>query len=461
MLSQALDYARQHRADYLEALLEWLRIPSISTLPEHAPDVRRAGAWAVARLQAMGLSSAQLMDTGGHPVVYADWQGAPGPTLLIYGHFDVQPVDPLEAWQRPPFEPRLEGETIWARGASDDKGQAFAVLAALEAYLKTAGRLPLNVNVLLEGEEEITSPHLLPYVQAHTRQLSADAILIADQEMLGPQTPLIMYGVRGNLYVEIEIQGPASDLHSGTYGGAVDNPINVLVRILAGLQDGTTRRVLIPGFYDAVQPLAEEERALLAQAPITDEVARQLTGVPATAGEQGFSLAERVAVRPTLEVHGIAGGFTGAGMKTVIPARAHAKVSMRLVPDQEPQAIAALLEAHLKKAMPATVSWGLRVLGTARPAVTDFRAPAVQAAARAYERGIGAPPVYLRGGGSLPIVRELIDHLSPPGGAIPVVMIGFGLPDDGTHAPNEKFALASFHQGIDTVIHYLDILGSA
>jgi len=460
MLNQALDYARQHRPDYLEALLDWLRIPSVSTLPEHAPDVRRAGAWAVARLQAMGMSSAQLMETGGHPVAYAEWLGTPGSTLLVYGHFDVQPVDPLEAWQRPPFEPRLEGETIYARGASDDKGQAFAVLAALEAYLKTAGKLPVNVKVLLEGEEEITSPNLLPYVQAHARQLSADAILIADQEMLGPRTPLIMYGVRGNLYVEIEVQGPASDLHSGTYGGAVDNPINVLVRILAGLQDGTTRRVLIPGFYDAVQPLTEEERALLARAPLNDEVARQLTGVPMTAGEQGFSLVERVAVRPTLEVHGVVGGFTGAGMKTVIPAKAAAKVSMRLVPDQEPQAIAALLEAHLKKAMPATVRGGLRVLGAARPAVTDFRAPAVQAASRAYERVFGTPPVYLCGGGSLPIVRDFIDHLSPPGGAIPVVMIGFGLPDDGTHAPNEKFALASFHQGIDTVIHYLDILSS-
>jgi len=414
----------------------------------------------VDRLHAMGMSRAEMVDTAGHPVVYAEWLGAQAPTLLVYGHFDVQPVDPIGEWARPPFEPRLEGETLFGRGASDDKGQAFAVLAALESFLKSSGRLPVNIKVLLEGEEEITSPHLAPYLRDHIPQLRADAILIADQDMIDPMHPVVMYGVRGNLYVEIEVRGPASDLHSGTYGGAVDNPFNVLVRLLAGLQDGATRRVLIPGFYDAVQPVSAEEKDLLAQAPITEEVGLFLTGAPALGGEEGYSLVERISVRPTLEVHGIAGGFTGAGSKTVIPSKAVAKVSMRLVPDQEPAEIARLLEAHLQRVAPPTVRWALRVMGMARPAQTNVRAPAVQAAALAYERGFGHPPIYLRGGGSLPIVRDMIDSLSPPGGAIPVVMIGFGLPDDHTHAPNEKLHLPNFYQGIETVIHYLDILAS-
>jgi len=460
MLERARDYARANRTAHLDALCDWLRIPSVSTLPEHATDVRRAAEWAVERLRAMGMLRAEMTETAGHPIVTAEWLGAQASTLLVYGHFDVQPVDPIDEWAHPPFEPHLEGDSLYGRGASDDKGQAFAVLAAIESFLKSAGRLPVNVKVLLEGEEEITSPHLAAYVRDHATELRSDAILIADQEMLDPQHPVVMYGVRGNLYVEIEVRGPASDLHSGTYGGAVDNPFNVLARLLAGLQDGATRRVLIPGFYDTVRPLSDEERALIAQAPITDEVGLYLTGEPALGGEAGYSLAERISVRPTLEVHGVAGGFTGAGSKTVIPAKAVAKVSMRLVPDQEPHEIAQRLEAYLQRLAPPTVTCELRVLGTARPAQTDFRAPAAQAAALAYERGFGHKPVYLCGGGSLPIVRDMIDSLSPPSGAIPIVMIGFGLPDDRTHAPNEKLHLPNFYQGIETVIHYLDILAS-
>lgn len=458
MLEHALDYARSHRHAHLDALCDWLRIPSVSALPEHAGDVRQAGEWAVARLRAMGMQEAEMRETGGHPLAYAEWQGTPGPTLLVYGHFDVQPVDPIDEWQRPPFEPQVEGDNLYARGASDDKGQAFAVLAALESFLRTSGKLPGNVKVLLEGEEEITSRNLAPFVRRHAEALRADAVLIADQDMLDAQHPVIMYGVRGNLYVEIEVRGPASDLHSGTFGGAVDNPFNVLVRLLARLQDGATRRVLIPGFYDAVQPLSDEERALLAQVPITDEAGLYVTGAPALGGEQGYSLVERISVRPTLEVHGIVGGFTGSGQKTVIPSQATAKVSMRLVPDQDPQAIAALLEAYLRQAAPPTVTWALRILGAARPVRIDYHAPAVQAAALAYELGFGCRPVYMRGGGSLPIVRDMIDSLSSPDKEIPIVMIGFGLPDDHTHAPNEKFHLPNFYRGIETVIHYLDTL---
>jgi acetylornithine deacetylase/succinyl-diaminopimelate desuccinylase-like protein len=458
MLEKALTYARAHRDQHLSQLRDWLRIPSVSTLPEHSEDVRRAAEYAREKLGTMGFPLAEIRETAGHPIVYAEWLKANGPTLLVYGHFDVQPVDPLEEWARAPFDPVIEGEDLYARGASDDKGQAFAVLAALESFLQTSGVLPVNLKLLLEGEEEVTSPNLFPYIRTHKNELAADAILIADQDMLDPKVPVVMWGVRGNLYAELEIRGPAHDLHSGTFGGAVDNPFNVLARLLAGLQDGETRRVLIPGFYDQVQELTDEERALISQAPINDEVGLYLTGAPALGGELGYALAERVSVRPTLEVHGIAGGFTGEGSKTVIPSMATAKLSMRLVPDQTPDEIAKLLEAHLRENCPPTVQMEMRIIGKAMPVKIDYKTPAVQAAASAYQRGFGAPPVFLRGGGSLPIVQTMIQELSQPGGGdIPVVMIGFGLPDDRTHAPNEKFHLPNFYHGIETVIHYLDI----
>ncbi len=461
MLEQALTYAREHRKAHLSQLQDWLRIPSISTLPAHKDDIRRAAQFAADKLSGIGFPRVDIDETPGHPIVYAERSGLDAPTLLLYGHYDVQPVDPFDEWMRLPFDPVIEGDNLYARGASDDKGQAFAVLAALEAYLKTSGILPVNVKVLLEGEEEVTSPNLFPYIRDQAQKLAADAILIADQDMLDPKVPVVMWGVRGNLYIEIEVRGPARDLHSGTFGGAVDNPFNVLVRMLAGLQDGTTRKVLIPGFYDDVQELNAEERALIAQAPINDEIGLHLTGASALGGEAGYPLAERVSVRPTLEVHGIAGGFTGEGMKTVIPTKATAKVSMRLVPDQTPDEIAESLEAYLRKLCPPTVQMDFRVLGKANPVKIDYKSPAVQAAATAYERGFGYPPVFLRGGGSLPIVQTMIEELSQPGrGDIPVVMIGFGLPDDRTHAPNEKFYLPNFYHGIETVIHYLELFKS-
>jgi acetylornithine deacetylase/succinyl-diaminopimelate desuccinylase-like protein len=462
MLENALHYARTNRDAFLSQLQDWLRIPSISTEPENKEDVRRAAQFAADKLTEIGFPRVEIDDTPGHPIVYAERSGLEAPTLLIYGHFDVQPVDPLEEWTRPPFEPVIEGDSLYARGASDDKGQAFAVLAALESYLKTSGELPVNVKVLFEGEEEIISPNLFPYIHENKEKLAADAILIADQDMLDPKVPVVMWGVRGNLYVEIEVRGPARDLHSGTFGGSVDNPFNVLARLLAGLQDGITRKVLIPGFYGKVQELNEEERALIARAPINDEVGLYLTGAPALGGEAGYPLAERVSVRPTLDIHGIAGGFTGEGMKTVLPSKATAKVSMRLVPDQNPDEILEALEAHLLRECPPTVHLEVRAIGKAMPVKIDYKSPAVQAAATAYERGFGEPPVFLRGGGSLPIVYEMIDTLSvardnSSPNEIPVVMIGFGLPDDHTHAPNEKFYLPNFYNGIETVIHYLDL----
>lgn len=452
MIEQALAYARAHRQTLLEALQDFLRIPSVSTQPEHKADIQQAAAWVAGYLRGMGMPQVEVVPTGGHPLVYGAWLGAgPGaPTLLVYGHYDVQPVDPLEEWHTPPFEPVVRGESLYARGASDNKGQAMAVLGAAEAYLKTSGRLPLNLKVLVEGEEEITSPHLAEAVRRERQRFAADAVLICDEAILDPQTPLLMYGLRGTLSLEVEVQGPAHDLHSGTFGGAVDNPLNVLTRLLAALQDPQTHRVAIPGFYDRVRPLDPEERALLAQVPVTDEVARHLTGAPALAGEEGYTTVERVSARPTLDLHGLWGGYTGPGHKSVLPARAGAKFSMRLVPDQEPDEIADLVISHLRAMAPPTVTLTVRVLGKARPVLVDRRAPAVQAMAEAFRQGFGAPPIYMRAGGSIPVAQDLQETLDAP-----LVLAGFGLPDDNTHAPNERLYLPNLWRGVETLIHYL------
>lgn len=458
MLSSALDYARLSRQRHLASLCNWLCIPSISTLAAHSTSMRQAAEFAANFLREMGMRRVEIRDTKGHPIVYAEWlEAVNAPTLLIYGHFDVQPTDPIEEWARPPFEPVIDGDNLYARGASDDKGQAFAVLAAMESHLRSGGKLPVNVKILLEGEEEIASPNLPEYIRVHALELKSDAILIVDQDMLDPEHPVILWGMRGLLYVEIEVSGPARDLHSGTFGGSVDNPFNVTTRLLSSLQDGASRKVLIPNFYDRVEELNAAERSLITRTPIDDEMGRALTGAPELAGERGYSLGERVSIRPTLEIHGIPGGFTGEGSKTVIPAKATAKVSMRLVPDQDPEEIAVSLERHLRGLCPPTVKLDFRVLGKSMPVKIDFGSPAVQVAAAAYEKGFGCKPVYLRGGGSLSIVHDMIAALSEPNAAIPVVMIGFGLPDDGTHAPNEKFYIPNFYRGIETVIHYLQL----
>lgn len=458
MPDAALVYAHERRERYLGALVDLLRIQSISTLPEHAPDMERAAEWLAGALRAAGMSRVEVMPTGGPPVVYAEWLGAGPkvPTLLAYGHYDVQPVDPVDEWLTAPFEPSVRGDDLFARGSSDDKGQIFAIVAAAEAHLQSTGRLPINLKLLFEGEEEITSPHLVPWVAQHRDMLAADAVLICDQSMQAPEIPLITYGLRGMAYMEVEVRGPAQDLHSGTFGGIVDNPFNVLVRLLAQLHDPVTHRVLVPGFYDRVRPLSQAERELLARAPVSDEELLQLTGVPALAGEAGYTNVERFCARPTLDIHGVPGGFTAAGKKTVIPARAGAKVSMRLVPDQDPAEIARLFEAHLRAIAPSTVRLDVRMLGSAWPVMIDFQGPAVQAAEEAYRRGMGYSPAYLRGGGTIPIVHDLQELLGAP-----IVMIGFGLPDDNNHAPNEKFNLSCFYRGIDTLIHYFELFAGA
>lgn len=455
MLQQALAYMDDHRPEFLSSLCDLLRIPSISTLPEYRPEIERAAGWLVRYFQKMGMTRVELIQTQGHPVVYGEWLGAGEgkPTLLAYGHYDVQPVDPLHEWHTPPFEPVLRGGDLFARGASDDKGQLLAILAAAEAYLKSSGRLPVNLKVVIEGEEEVLGPSMDRTLRQRAEMLAADAVLICDEALLDPQTPLVVYGVRGNVYLEVEVRGPDRDLHSGTFGGVVDNPFNVLVRLLAEVQDPETRRIRIPGFYDRVRPLAEEERLLLAKVPIGEEAARRLTGARALAGEEGYTVLERASVRPTFDIHGMPGGFVDPGHKTVIPARAAAKVSMRLVPDQEPEEIAGRFEAYLRSLAPPTVELEVRRLGVARPAVVDYRAPAVQAMAQALAKGFGTLPLYIRGGGSLPIVRSFQEVLGAP-----VILIGFGLPDDNTHAPNEKYHLPNFYRGIETLIHYFSFL---
>jgi acetylornithine deacetylase/succinyl-diaminopimelate desuccinylase-like protein len=458
MRQDALDYARKHRETHLQDLMALLRIPSVSTLPEHKDDMARAAAWLADHFRGAGLAGVEIVPTDGHPVVYGEWlgAGADAPTVLAYGHYDVQPVDPLDEWVSPPFEPEIRGENLYARGASDDKGQLMAVVDAVAAYLHTAGRLPINFKVMIEGEEEISSPHMAAFVAGHRDRLAADVVLICDGGILGPDLPMITYGVRGMAYMEVEVRGPATDLHSGTFGGIIDGPFSALVRILAQLKDPDTGRITIPGFYDRVQPPDLDERARLAQVPVTAETARQLTGVPALGGgESDYTPVERVSVRPTLDIHGMPGGFVGEGKKTVIPARAAAKVSMRLVPDQDPAEIARLFADHVHALAPDTIEVTVRTLGTARPAYVDPELPALQAAHRAYALGFGTEPVYMRAGGTLPIVTDFQDLLGAP-----VAMMGFGLPDDNAHAPNEKFHLPTFYRAVDTLIHYYALLAT-
>lgn len=446
----ALEYARANQQRSLERLFELLCFPTISSLfPANRADFEACADWLVETLRAMSLQHAQRYATGGPDVVYAEWLGAgDAPTLLIYGHYDVMPVEPVEEWKHPPFEPVIDGERIYARGASDDKGQFFALLCAAEAWIQTGG-LPVNLKILLEGEEEELSPHLGEFIRQNRDLLRCDGIVIADMGGLHPMVPLIEYGTRGNCALEITVSGAARDLHSGTYGGAVDNPFNVLVRLLAQIQDGETRKILIPGFYDRVQELTSREQALVDEVPISDDAALFLTGAPALGGELDYPLKVRISSRPTFDIHGIRGGYTGEGVKTVIPARAAAKVSFRLAPDQHPDEIYRLVTDYLSRLAPPTVKLTFTLLGQADPATVRLDAPVVRAASKAFQRGFGVPPKYVRGGGSLPILTLLQSELHPD-----VLMTGFGLPEDGEHAPNESLALGQFRRGIEMMIHY-------
>jgi acetylornithine deacetylase/succinyl-diaminopimelate desuccinylase-like protein len=453
MLQSALDFAQSRKDQQLQELIELVSIPSVSTLPEHQPDIRRAAEWVADHMRHIGLHNVQVLPTAGYPVVYGDWLDAPGqPTVLIYGHYDVQPADPLELWHSDPFQPQVRDGNLYARGADDNKGQFFAHLKAIEAYLATGGRLPVNVKFIVEGEEEIGSKHLADFIATHKDLLKADVALISDSGILGPDQPSIVYGLRGLAYMEIEVVGPDHDLHSGLYGGAIRNPIEVLCQIVGALKD-SQGRVTIPGFYDKVRPLDAEERAELARLPFDETRFLRHAGVERSWGEFGYTVAERISSRPSLDPNGIVGGFTGEGSKTVLPGRARAKVSMRLVPDQDPHEIAGLFTRYVTSLCPPEIKISVRLLGFACPAVVDRHIPEMQAAIGAYERGFAARPVFIREGGAIPVVSDLARLL-----AVPTILMGFGLPDDNLHAPNEKFSLANFYRGIATSIHFLELV---
>ena len=441
----------------LNELCEWLRIPSVSTLPQHKGDVERAAVWLARKMTAVGLENVDLVRTGGHPIVYGDWlhAGPEAPTLLVYGHYDVQPADPLEQWTSPPFEPTVRGDDLFARGASDDKGQLFAHVAAVQALLATSGSLPVNVKFVVEGEEEDGSQALTDYVPAAGEKLAADACLISDTHMLSPQQPLIIYGLRGMWGGEITVRGPAQDLHSGMFGGAVHNPNQALCELLARLHD-EEGRVTVPGFYDRVELLSEQERAALARVPYDDETLLKESGAPAVWGEAGFTVTERIGARPTLEINGMWGGFTGDGFKTVIPAEAQAKVSCRLVPDQDSAAIGPMIERFLAEIAPPTVEVTVRTRVHAPATVVPLDVPEVGAAFRAFKRVFGADPVFSREGGSIPVATVFQEALG-----IPVLLMGLGLPDDNLHAPNEKLHLPNLFRGVRVGIALMEELNIA
>ncbi len=463
VMSAATEYARTHSRAFLEELKDLLRIPSISTLPEHRPDVRRTAELLAAELGRIGMEHVELVQlplqdgTPGHPLLLADWLHAPGkPTVLCYGHYDVQPPDPLDEWHTPPFEPAERNGNLYARGAVDDKGQMYMHVKALEAlFTAYGGKLPLNVRVLLEGEEEVGGESISHFLREQPQRLTADFALISDTEMFAPELPTLCVGLRGMIYTEVEVRGARTDLHSGIYGGAAPNPFFALAQILAGLKDADGR-ILIPGIYTGLEAPSDEELAAWARLPFDE--ARYLAdeiGSPALTGEPGYSVMERTWARPTLEVHGMPGGFIGAGAKTVIPAKATAKLSMRLVPPMVPAETFARLKQHIERLAPRGVMVEVRLIHSGEAAVIRTDNPFIRAAVRALREVWHAEPVFIRSGGSIPVVGEFERALG-----IPSVMMGFGLPDDGLHAPNEKFHIANFHRGIETLITFFEDLGA-
>ncbi len=454
-LEKALAYAQAHQEANLNELIELLRIPSVSTQPERNEDVVAAAQFVAQSLRNAGLENVQIFPTPLHPIIYADWlhAGPDKPTVLIYGHYDVQPAEPFDAWVSPPFEPTIRDNFIYARGSADDKGQAHLHIKAVEAYLKGAGSLPVNVKFIIEGEEEIGGPHLGDFIAANQELLQADVAVISDTAMISPSQPAIVYGLRGLYVFFIDVTGPDHDLHSGTYGGAVNNPINALCHIISQLKnaEGT---VQVPGFYDRVRPLSAEERSLLAQYPRDDARVQQETSAPQIWGEADFTVNERMGARPTLDVNGIIGGYTDAGTKNIIPSTVHAKMSFRLVPDQNPDEIAQLVQAYVEKIAPPSVRVQITPRGGAPASITDYAIPAMQAARQTLAQVFGNEPVLMREGGSIPVVGLFQEDLG-----IETIMMGFGLPDDRIHSPNERFYLPNYVRGTETVIRFLAAYG--
>jgi acetylornithine deacetylase/succinyl-diaminopimelate desuccinylase-like protein len=437
----------------LESYKAFLRIPSISALPQHAGDCRAAAEWLAGALTDVGLEHAKTHETGGHPVVYADWLHAPdAPTVLVYGHYDVQPVDPLDLWTSPPFEPVVVGDRMLARGAADDKGQIHAHVMAAGALLATRGALPVNVKYLFEGEEESSSEHLDAWLEANRERVAADVVIISDTGFFEGNLPAITLSLRGIMYAQIDVVGTAVDLHSGGYGGAVQNPANALAQIIAALK-GPDGRIRIPGFYDDVVPLTDADRASFAALPFDEEAYQRKLGVPALVGEVGFGTLERRGARPTLDVNGLWGGFMGEGSKTIIPAHAHAKVSCRLVSAQDPDRIFEALRSYVEEIAPPGVTTTVQLLGGGLPSLTPIDHPATEAAARALEATFGRAPLYIREGGSIPVCASFGSILG-----LPVVLVGITPPDDNAHAPNEWNDLGNYETGIRTFARLWDEL---
>jgi acetylornithine deacetylase/succinyl-diaminopimelate desuccinylase-like protein len=452
MSSPAVRFATQNHSRFLSELKDFLRIPSISTLPEHKDDCRRAAELLASELKRIGIENVRLIETTGHPLVYGDWLHASGkPTALVYGHYDVQPTDPIDEWISPPFEPTERNGNIYARGAVDDKGQVWAQVKALESLLAANKGLPLNVRVLFEGEEEVGGEGIASYVASKPDNLKADFALVSDTELFAEGLPTLCVGLRGMIYTELEVRGSKTDLHSGMYGGAAPNPFIALAHIIARLKD-ESGRILIPGFYDDVVAPSPEELAAWKSLPFDEEHYRKTeVGSSQLVGEKGYSVLERTWARPTFEVHGMPGGFIGAGAKTVIPARALAKVSMRLVPDMTPARAFAQYKSYVEKIAPPGVDVDIRLIHSGDACLIPVNNKYIQAATRALHEVWGKDTVFIRSGGSIPIVGDFDRHLG-----LPSVMMGFGLPDDNIHAPNEKFKLQNFELGIRSLIRFME-----
>ncbi len=456
-MSQAvIERIDREKEGYLEELKDYLRIPSISTDPAYRGDVLRCAEFVVEKMKAAGLEARRIDRDRGYPLVYGEWIGAPGkPTVLFYGHYDVQPADPLELWDNPPFEPTVKGDELIARGATDDKGQSYAHLKAVAAFLAEKGTLPVNVKFIIEGEEESGGETIEAFVKEDAgRLLACDAVYVSDSAMYAPGQPSLVYGLKGLAYMEIKVSGPNRDLHSGSFGGAVTNPLNALSQIVSQLRDSETGRILIPGFYDDVVPLEDWERREFGRLEFDEEAYRSELGVPQVFGEEGYSTLERVWARPTCDVNGIFGGYSGQGAKTVLPAWGGAKVSMRLVPNQDPKKIERQFEDYVKKIAPAGIEVGVEAHHGAPPVLLETEGPIVEAAMAAMA-DVWQPPVRVREGGSIPIVSTFSQVLQ-----VPILLLGFGLSDDRLHSPNEKFNISNFYGGIKAIVHLLDRLGT-
>ena len=440
---EVISYIKENNDTYLNELKDFLRIPSISTLSGHKDDINKAASFVAEKLTSAGISRVNIFKTEGNPIVYGEWLGAPGkPVVLIYGHYDVQPVDPVDKWNSPPFEPVIKNGKIFARGATDDKGQLYVHIKSVEAYFKTRGSLPLNVKFLIEGEEEIGSENLEKFICSNTDLLKCDSVLISDTALYEEGVPTLTYGLRGLAYMEVELTGPSQDLHSGTFGGAVANPVNVLAGLISKLHD-KNGKVTIPYFYSNVKKLTKKEKANFKRLKFSDRKFARDAGVTELSGEKGFSTLERIWIRPTLDCNGIFGGFTSTGAKTIIPSTASAKISMRLVPDQDPKKIVREFTKYIKKITPKSIKVVVKDLHSAYPVLTPLNDKAAIAASAAMEKAFGKKTVYIRDGGSVPIVTVFAKKLK-----VSPVLMGFGLNSENLHSPNEHFDLNHFQLGI-------------